>query len=160
MVTIRCAAEGDVPLLARLVRRSFRDVAERFGLDRENCPRHPSNCTPDWIRDALDKGVRYFLAHRGEVPCGCVALERAGPEVCYLERLGVLPEHRGAGVGSALLAHAVIAARRLGVGRVEIGVIAGDTALVSWYKRRSFASTRNARFPHLPFVVHFLTLRL
>ena len=41
--------------------RAFRGVAERFGLTDENCPRHASNCTADWIEKDMDRGVTYFV---------------------------------------------------------------------------------------------------
>ena len=44
---IREAGFNDISLLAGLVRECFQDVAERFGLTLENCPKHPSHCTDD-----------------------------------------------------------------------------------------------------------------
>lgn len=45
--TRSCTPE-DASVLAETIRTSFKDVAERFRLTRENAPRHPSNCTEDW----------------------------------------------------------------------------------------------------------------
>ena len=44
---IREADSSDVSLLGVLVRECFQDVAERFNLTLENCPKHPSHCTDD-----------------------------------------------------------------------------------------------------------------
>lgn len=160
MATIKEATKGDIPLLTRLIRMSFRDVAERFHLTPQNAPKHPSNCTEEWVRTAMDKGNRYFLLEALERPCGCVALERANPQVCYLERLAVLSEVRNRGFGEILVRHAVEEARKIGAQRIEIGIIAEQSDLRDWYIKRGFVLTHTRRFDHLPFEVAFMFMAL
>lgn len=157
---IRDASPPDGELLARIIRQSFEDVALRFGLTAENCPKHPSNCTPQWIDLALTRGVEYFLLEQGGIPCGCVALEHARPQIRYLERLAVLPDCRRRGFGRALVDFAVSRARASGADRVEIGIISGQRELKEWYSRIGFRETRRAAFPHLPFEVAFMAKTL
>ncbi len=157
---IRDAISQDDELLARIIRESFRDVAERFGLTPENCPTHPSNCTPQWIASEMAKGVAYYVVEEGGTPCGCVALERAGPEVCYLERLAVLPSHRRSGYGTALVHHVLEEARRVGAGRLEFAIIARQSGLRDWYERLGFAVKNTKSFSHLPFDVTFMFAEL
>ena len=154
--TIRKCTRGDVGILAEIIRGSFRGVAERFGLTVENCPRHASNCTADWIEKDMDRGVTYFVLESEGRAVGSVALERAKPEVCYLERLAVLPDHRKRGFGKALVAHALSEAGALGCRRVGIGVIADQAELKDWYRGLGFAETENREFPQLPFLVTFM----
>jgi len=155
-VVIREATGDDVPLVARLIRDSFRDVAERFGLTRESCPTHPSHCTDEWITSAMAKGVRYALLEAGKDPCGCVAMEQARPGLWYLESLSVLPEYRRKGFGTALVRHALDEARKAGAQRVEIGIIAEHTELRDWYAKLGFLEKETVRFDHLPFAVTFM----
>ena len=150
------ATEADAGLLASLIRGSFADVAERFGLTPENCPTHASNCTPEWIHSAFAKGVKYYLMQTPQGPVGCVALERAETEVCYLERLAVLPPFRGHGFGKALVNHVVDRARELDMHRVEIGIISADARLREWYGKLGLSATTTAQFKHLPFEVTFM----
>ncbi len=157
---IRDAALSDISVIGEIIRCSFMNVAVRFGLTAENCPKHPSNCTTEWIRFALEKGVRYFVLECDEIPCGCVALERATPEVFYLERLAVLPEYRTRGFGRALVEHAFSNAKAAGAHRIEIGIISGQKELKEWYKHIGFTETRRAVFPHLPFEVVFMAVIL
>ena len=157
---IRDAAYGDVPVLARLIRDSFRDVAERFSLTPDNCSTHPSFCTEEWVSSALDKGNRFFLARAEEGPCGCVALEEAGPDVCYLERLAVLPPYRRRGYGRMLVEHVAGEARDAGASRLEIGIIAEQEELREWYVEAGFAEMGRKRFEHLPFEVLFMAREL
>jgi N-acetylglutamate synthase-like GNAT family acetyltransferase len=154
---IRICTKEDIQVLTETIRRSFRDVAERFGLTQENAPRHPSNCTVDWIRKDMGRGVIYFaIEHKNHV-VGCVALERANTEVCYLERLAVLPDQRRRGFGKALVKHALSEAKLLGVHCVSIGIIAGHTELKSWYKGLGFVEGESKEFPHLPFRVTLMS---
>ncbi len=138
------------------IRRSFRDVAERFSLTQENCPRHPSNCSEEWIQQEIDRGVTYFIIENDNFVAGCVALEQANSEVCYLERLGVLPDQRHHGFGKALVFHVLSNAKLLGAHRVNIGIIAEHTELKDWYKRLGFVEVETKEFPHLPFRVNFM----
>lgn len=154
--TIRDATPLGVPVLVEIISTAFRDVALRFGLTPENCPKHPSNCRESWIATALGKGVRYFILDAEGSACGCVALEQANPETCYLERLAVLPSHRRRGYGRALVVHALAEARALGAKGVEIGIIAAQTELRNWYRELGFIDPQTASFPHLPFQVLFL----
>ena len=157
---IRDATLGDAELLASLIRGAFRDVAECLHLTPDNCPTHPSNCTVEWIEAGFVEGLRYYILEEGENACGCVTLERAGPDVCYLERLAVLPQFRHRGYGRALVEHVLDQAARLGASRVELGIIAGQDELRAWYERWGFSVVRSAEFEHLPFKVAFMVRQL
>lgn len=158
-VQIREAKRDDLPLLVRLVRESFRDVADRFGLTAENCPTHPSNVTEDQLALTMAKGVAHFILESDGEPAGCVALEPAAGDVCYLERLCVLPGFRRRGFGAALVEHVRDRARLMGLARVELAMIAEHDELRRWYERKGFLAMEMRRFEHLPFMVLFMWTR-
>ena len=153
---IRTCTRNDVDVLVETIRGSFRGVAERFGLTEQNCPRHASNCSADWIERDMDRGVTYFVLESEGRVAGSVALERAKPEVCYLERLAVLPDQRKRGFGKALVSRVLSEAGALGCHRVGIGVIADQAELKEWYRRLGFVETETRDFAHLPFRVSFM----
>lgn len=157
---IRACTQEDIGILVKTIRSSFKDVAERFGLTQENAPRHPSNCTEDWIQKDIERGVTYFIIENENSPVGCVALELANSKVCYLERLAVLPDQRGRGFGKALVNHVLSEAKLLGVHYVNIGIIADHTELKSWYKGIGFVEGESKEFPHLPFRVTFMSYKV
>lgn len=157
---IRPATTADAGQISAIIRTAFADVAFRFGLNPDNCPRHPSNCQEEWIADALAKGTLYFIFEPDEGATGCVALEHPQAEVCYLERLAVLPEHRRRGVGKTLVKHVLEEARQLRAQRVEIGIIAAHAELHAWYAGLGFVPTHQAGFAHLPFTVQFMQCKL
>ncbi|MDI6856793.1 MAG: GNAT family N-acetyltransferase [Dehalococcoidia bacterium] len=148
--------EGDADLLASLIREAFATVATELGLTPENAPRHPSNCTPEWVRAAFAKGIRHFVLETPNGPAGCVALEQADSEVCYVERLAVLPAHRRSGFGEALVDYAVGRARECGARRVELGMVAAQTGLREWYEKLGFSLTSIVQFEGAPFEVAFM----
>ena len=155
--SIREAAIGDVVAIANLIRIAFADVAVRFQLTPENCPKHPSNCEPDWIETAMEKGVTFYLWEDEQALRGCVALEQPDtPGVCYLERLAVLPQYRHHGLGRKLVEHIESEARKRRLRRVEIGIIAEQDELRTWYEGLGFVVTNEKSFQHLPFRVAFM----
>ena len=156
--TIRPASVQDVPVLTDIIRTAYWDVAQRFHLTEQNCPTHPSNCREAWIQEALAKGIPYFVLESEGHPCGCVALEHASPEVCYLERLAVLPDVRQRGYGRALVTHVLDKAKALQVQHVDIAIIAEYTELRDWYRTLGFADVRRASFEQHPFDVLFMSI--
>ena len=159
-VEIREATKDDTPALVDIIRRSFRDVAERFGLTSENCPKHPSNCEESWIVGDMGKGVKYYVLRHESQLVGCVALEGSEGGACFLERLAVLPGSRKKGFGEALVHHVLREAGRRGFTSVGIGIISDDRELGSWYERHGFTETGTKIFRHLPFQVTFMSRRL
>jgi GNAT superfamily N-acetyltransferase len=159
-IHIKEANSADISILSRLIRQSYGDVARRFKLTPTNCPTHPSNCTDEWIEKDFGRGVTYFiLEHRG-IPAGCVAIEKANADLCYLERLAVLPHERQNGLGSQLVEHIFHTARELGSKKVGIGIIAAQMELKQWYRKFGFIEGETKEFSHLPFMVTFMTYEL
>lgn len=155
-VNIRKAEPAEASVLAGVIRESFRDVAARFNLTPQNCPKHPSNCTDDWVRNDFQRGVAYYILEHEGAPAGCVALERADAEVCYMERLAVLPQCRRRGLGRALVDYVLSQAKSGGAKRMGIGIIAKQTDLKSWYQKIGFMEKETKEFVHLPFMVSFM----
>lgn len=156
-VAIREAGRQDVPVLTGIIRESFSTVACRLGLTRENCPKHPSNCTDEWVAGAIAEGVAYWLLEEDGMPVGCVALEDAGEGVGYLERLAVLPACRHQGHGRRLVAQVFAEAAPRSIARISIGIIAEERVLREWYESLGFEEAETKVFDHLPFDVLFMS---
>jgi N-acetylglutamate synthase-like GNAT family acetyltransferase len=159
-IRIRKANSADIALLSSIIRKSFRDVAVKFGLTPENCPKHPSNCTDDWITNDFARGVIYYLLELNGLPVGCVAIEKATNDLCYLERLAVLPEKRCKGFGNQLAHQVLDTARAWGTKSISIGIIAEQTDLKMWYQKIGFKEGETKEFSHLPFCVCFMTYEI
>ena len=155
-MVIRKASKTDIPVLLGILRKSFAGVAKRFNLTVENCPKNLAFCTEQRIKDDFARGLKYYILEDDGQSCGCVALEKAGSDVCYLERLAVLPEHRRKGFGKTLVNHIFDEAKKIGIQRVEIGIISRDTELKNWYRKFGFVEKETKKFDHLPFLVAFM----
>jgi N-acetylglutamate synthase-like GNAT family acetyltransferase len=157
---IRDAVNSDVEVLVDMIRTSYDDVAERFGLTLENSPTHPSNCRAEWLLREMNRGVIFYILENENQPVGCVALEQVNDEVCYLERLAVLPTQRRQGFGEALVRHILSKARLLHARRVDIGIIAEHHELFEWYGKLGFEEVESKTFPQLIFRVAFMSCYL
>jgi N-acetylglutamate synthase-like GNAT family acetyltransferase len=88
---------------------------------------------------------------------GCVALEKASPDLYYLERLAVLPQYRRNGFGKALVDYVLLEAKAVGAKKLDIGIIAEQSELKLWYQQLGFVEGETKEFEHLPFLVTFMT---
>lgn len=147
-------------MLAELISRSFRDVAERFGIDGNNAPDHPSNATLRWIREDMEAGVRYLVAELDGRGVACVGYRQASPDTLEAQRLAVLPGHRGGTIAARLNQEVLRLAGSLGVARIRISTVADHHSLRRWYVRMGFVETEAKSFEHLPFVVQYLEYAL
>ena len=154
------AGLGDVPVLTGLICDAYRDVAQRFNLTPENCPKHPSNCTPQWFRKDFARGVSYFILENNQEPVGCAALEKPTTDLGYLERLAVLPDHRRRGFGRMLVDYVFDRAKAAGLKQISIGINAEQTDLLWWYRKIGFVEGDTKEFEHLPFLVTFMMYQL
>ena len=66
---------------------------------------------------------------------------RTGARIAELESLSVLPEHRGAGVGTALLDAVEREWAALGVADAIVGLLPGNEGALRMYARRGFRPT-------------------
>jgi N-acetylglutamate synthase-like GNAT family acetyltransferase len=155
-MVIREAKSADIDVLVNLLRNSFRGIAEKFGITEENNPMFLAFCTNGRVVSDLEKDLTYYVLEEDGRPCGCVALERARPDVCYLMRLAVLPEHRGKGYGKMLVHHVFEKSCIFGARRVEIAMISKDRKLKKWYKKLGFMQKGTKKYDHLPFIVAFM----
>ncbi len=156
LMPIREAIASDAAVIALLVSQSNQDVAQTFGLNADNCPKHPSFCTASWIESDFARGERYFILEEDAQPIACVAYETPSDKLAYLNRLSVLPLHRKRGIGARLVEHIIELARSQAIQTISIGVIGEHTELQRWYKRLGFVAGETKRFPHLPFSVMYM----
>lgn len=146
---IREGTNNDIDNLVEIIQDSFLDVAESFGLTEQTSPAHPSNCRAEWLIRDMNRSVTFYVLKNDGRDVGCVALEKINNEVCYLDRLAVLPQYRRQGLGEALARHALDAARSLRMYRVQIEIIAQQSELHDWLEKLGFEDVEGKQFPRL-----------
>lgn len=154
---IREASAKDLTTIAMLVSESNKDIAEKFGLNADNCPKHPSFCTEAWVKSDLARGERYFILEEDSVPIACVAYENPSAGLAYLNRLSVLPPYRNRGIGAHLVKYIIQLAQASSIQTISIGVIGEYSDLQRWYRSLGFIDGETKHFPHLPFSVKYMS---
>jgi len=98
----------------------------------------------------------FFGGFLGETQIGFVAIEKAGENLYYMERLAVLPRHRHHGHGRTLVQFVEDHVRTDGGRVISIGIIYESPILKDWYRQMGFRETSKQKFSHLPFTVCFM----
>jgi ribosomal protein S18 acetylase RimI-like enzyme len=75
-----------------------------------------------------------LLAKRGDHVLGCIAFKPLEANMAEIKRLFVRPQARGAGVGKALVAAAIAAARGRGYDEIKLDSLPEMTAAIALYK--------------------------
>lgn len=88
---------------------------------------------------AIDQPL--FLAHRDGTPAGMVQIKRLSDTEAEVKRLYVRPEHRGAGVGRALVETMVEATRTDGFETLRLGVAPYHDRATELYRSLGFEFT-------------------
>ncbi len=156
VVEIRDITAEDVRRSTRVVRESFRTVADELKLNPDNCPTHPAFVTASSMEALRARDARFLGAFVEGEQVGFVAIEPAADGVFYIERLAVLPEHRHHGLGRRLMEAALALIHQRGGRRVSVALIDENTVLKRWYIDLGFIEVRTQRFEHLPFTVCFM----
>jgi ribosomal protein S18 acetylase RimI-like enzyme len=156
MVEIKgIGSRHDLENSLKVIRDSFKTVAVEFGLNKDNCPTHPSLITLDKLLELKNKAELFGLfLNKGQV--GFVAVEKADDGVYYLDKLAVLPEYRHRGYGARLVDFVVGYVKKQGGQKISLGMIDESTILKNWYKKLGFRETGTKNFEHLPFTVCFM----
>jgi GNAT superfamily N-acetyltransferase len=131
-IQIAQAAPGDVPVLLQLIR----GLAEYEKLSDE------VSATADGLHAALfgpRPVAEAILARLGDTAVGFAVFFHnfstfVGRPGIYLEDLFVLPEHRGKGIGKALLLHVAALANKRNCGRFEWAVLDWNKPAIEFYR--------------------------
>lgn len=97
--------------------------------------------TRKWLTNGMKRGTIRLIALDGLKIVGWCDIETSEREgFTHTGRLGtgVLKDYRGQGIGTQLLEETLIAARDLGLERVELDVYASNTAAIGLYKKFEF----------------------
>lgn len=139
--------------LAFIIKEANKDVSKQFSLTLENCPSHPSFCTKTWILDDMKKGSEYFLYEKDDKFVACVSFVQAKETHAYLNRLCVLNEYQGFGIGKVLVDFIISYSKDKKIKSIGIAIIKKHEKLKSWYLKLGFKEKETRVHEHLPFDV-------
>ncbi|MGQ0553681.1 MAG: GNAT family N-acetyltransferase [Planctomycetota bacterium] len=133
---IRPADDAQMAAIIRQVMTEFSACGQGFAI-------HDAEVTAMSAAYAAQRSA-YFVWEVSELPArvlggaGIGPLAGAGPEVCELRKMYFLPEARGRGLGAALLARCLQAARELGYRRCYLETLTGMDQAQRLYERAGF----------------------
>ena len=147
-VVIRPATEADIPLIRQVADVAFpatyREILTPSQLDY----------MMEWmyseesLRTQFREGHCFYLALLDGTPCGYVSVERQDEHLFHLQKIYVLPQTQGHGVGRFLFRQAVEHVRRNASGpcRMELNVNRHNRAL-HFYEHMGMRRLREGDFP-------------
>jgi diamine N-acetyltransferase len=147
-VTIRAAQAAHIPLVQALAgdiwRRHYPGIisTEQIEYMLERGYAHGA-----LLRFVTDEGAGLALARVDEEPAGFAAWYRSNVEATKLDKLYVLPQFHGTGIGRALIEHVAAEARAAGCRSLTLNVNRGNTSAVRAYERCGFAIRDRGNFP-------------
>jgi ribosomal protein S18 acetylase RimI-like enzyme len=132
-------------LIDAMDRHYHPDMAERP-------PARSADAAAGWL--ARREGTRFRLALLDGVAAGiaCYAVVRPGFELTgliFVKDLYVLPEHRSAGIGEALLADLARLALAEGIGRIDLYTGVDNTGARAFYRRLGGAEEMSVKFRYV-----------
>ena len=148
MITFRKASTDDCPLIHTLASQAFpatyRDILSPEQLDY----------MMEWmyslpnLQQQMQEGHVYYLAYQDGVPCGYVSVQPEGADLFHLQKIYVLPEFQGQGVGEALFRQAVNHIREVHPTpcTMELNVNRQNRAL-HFYEHMGMRQVRKGDFP-------------
>ena len=61
LMSISSATIDNAQVIAKIISFSNEDVARKFGINRDNNPKHPSFYDENWVLADFNRGEEYFL---------------------------------------------------------------------------------------------------
>jgi GNAT superfamily N-acetyltransferase len=147
-VVIVAAEATDIPLVGRLARdiwhRHYPGIISREQIDYMLASGYSHEAL---LRYLTEPGAGLALARRGAPAVGFIGWYRLDADTMKLDKLYVLPEHHGEGIGRALIEHVVARARDAGCPMVKLNVNRRNTPAIEAYERCGFAIRERGDFP-------------
>jgi len=140
VITIQPATPDDIPALRALARRIWHEyypgIISREQIDYMLARMYDAAV----IREELAQGVAWDLVRRQTVPVGfsSFAFDAATRQV-KLNKLYLLPELHGCGIGRQMLQHVRASSAELGASEIRLQVNKQNTRAIRAYERAGFS---------------------
>lgn len=159
---IKEVREKDTIECVKLIKESFKTVADEFGFTVENAPGFTAfSMTEDKLRKQLleEKRPMYVYYNEGNI-AGYYSLLLQENNECELNNLCVSPDYRHKGIGEELLLNAFEVAEKLGCVKMNIGIVEENTKLIKWYETFGFVHTGTHKFDFFPFTCGYMEKKI
>ena len=150
---IKPITRADLPACLTVFHEGYETVAIEFGLTEENCPDRGRASLPFAKLEAMyDAGTLMFGYYVDDMLVGYLGMT-SRDDVCGIDDLSVLPEHRHKGYGKTLLDFGKAKAVSLGASKIRLGMIDDNKRLRKWYEENGFVTVAYKQYDGAPFLV-------
>ena len=138
MPIVAIASPADWQRVRSLRLSALRDAPDAFGSTFEDESQRP----PEWWIERIQSSgsVTFIAAGSGDTGIAVLGPYRSPPD-CGVFSVWVAPEHRGMGVGDALMSALIAQAQTQGVGRLVLNVARQNLPAKRLYSRHGFCPT-------------------
>ncbi|HZP68480.1 MAG TPA: GNAT family N-acetyltransferase [Pseudolabrys sp.] len=145
-IAVRAAVPQDREAVAAIARHGFR--FSRFHLDPQIPSALANEIKAQWAENFFRgrRGDQMAVAEIAGRPVGFLQLLRAGDGTLVIDLIAVEDNHRGAGIGSAMVEWA---AGHAGGGRMRVGTQAANVGSLRFYENLGFRTVATAYVMHL-----------
>lgn len=161
-IVIKEIHEKDIAECVRIIKESFRTVADEFGFTAENAPRFTAFATTEdrlkWHFSGEHRPM-YVYYDKGSI-VGYYSLLLQDNKECELNNLCVIPSHRHKGIGEELLMNAFKVAKETGCTKMNIGIVEENQTLRKWYEKFGFIHIGTQKFDFFPFTCGYMEKQL
>lgn len=146
----------------KVIRESFKTVADELGFTAENAPRFTAFATTEerlnWHLNGEHRPMYAFCYDN--IIVGYYSLLLQDNNECELNNVCVLPAYRHKGIGKVLLNHAFQIAEETGCKKMNIGIVEENVVLRKWYEAYGFVHTGTQKFDFFPFTCGYMEKEL
>jgi GNAT superfamily N-acetyltransferase len=143
---------------AMLLRAYFTEIVTRYHGREAPAAEVDAAMADEPSTELVPPGGLFLVLRAGARPLGCVGLRLLPPEIAEVKRMFVLPSARGQGAGSALLAAAEEAGRRLGARALRLDTRTDLVEARALYARSGFVEI--PAYNEGPYAQHWFEKRL
>lgn len=146
-ITIRRATEDDIATIRDLAWCIFPHTYREILTPEQNDYMMEWMYSESSLRDQMTHGHQYLLAYDGSTAVGYVSVEQQDEHLFHLQKIYVLPERQGEGLGKKLFEAAIrlIKSQHPGPCAMELNVNRNNRA-VTFYERMGMHKDRSGDF--------------
>lgn len=159
---IKEVQQNELSECVKVIRESFKTVADELGFTAENAPRFTAFATTEerlnWHLNGEHRPMYAFCDDN--IIVGYYSLLLQDNNECELNNVCVLPAYRHKGIGKVLLNHAFQIAEETGCKKMNIGIVEENVVLRKWYEAYGFVHTGTQKFDFFPFTCGYMEKEL
>lgn len=159
---IKLIKREEIPECIKVIRESFKTVADEFGITVENAPSFTAFSTSEKkLYEQFDNDKYYMCAfYCDNNIVGFYSILLTGNHECELKNLCVLPDYRHKKIGEMLIVDSFERARSLKCIIMNLGFVEENLQLREWYEKHGFKHIGKQKFDFFPFTCGYMQIDL